>query len=164
MLQIAKVLKSNGTDGDILIGLYDITIDQIDTKEPVFIEFDGLPVPFFIESIQPKGGKVIVHITDVDNLEDAEEIVGRAVYADYFEEEDDGEDFTGWTVYDKGREVGVVSGEEDIPGNPCLVVSVGKGVPSRREEVLVPLHEDFVVQIDEPGRRLYMDLPEGLIE
>lgn len=158
-----KILKSWGTDGSVVMSLLDTDPEELKVGEPVFIEFDGLPVPFFIESIQPKGGKAIVHITDVDNLEDAEEIVGRAVYADYFEEEDDGEDFTGWTVYDKGREVGVVSGEEAIPGNPCLVVSVGKGVPSHQEEVLIPLHEDFVVQIDEPGRRLYMDLPEGLI-
>ena len=158
-----KILKSWGTDGSVVVSLLDTDPEELKVGEQVFIEFDGLPVPFFIESIQPKGGKAIVHITDVDNLEDAEEIVGRAVYADYFEEEDDGEDFTGWTVYDKGREVGVVSGEEAIPGNPCLVVSVGKGVPSHQEEVLIPLHEDFVVQVDEPGRRLYMDLPEGLI-
>ena len=66
MLQIAKVLKSNGIDGDILIGIRDIEIQDIDLKEPVFIYFDGLPVPFFIESISPKGtGKAIVHITDV---------------------------------------------------------------------------------------------------
>lgn len=164
MLQIAKVLKSNGTDGDILIGLFDIAIEEIDTKEPVFIEFDGLPVPFFFESLSPKGtGKAIAHITDVDNLEDAEEIAGRPIYADYFEEEEDGEDFSGWTLYDKKREVGIISGLEPIPGNPCLIVSVGKAEGSGKEEVLVPLHEDFVIKIDEKSRRLVLDIPDGLI-
>ena len=46
MLQIAKILKSNGTDGGLLIGVRDIEVGQIDLQGPVFIEFDGLPVPF----------------------------------------------------------------------------------------------------------------------
>ena len=158
MLKIAKIIKSNGTDGDILVGLIDIAIEEIDNQEPVFIEFDGLPVPFFIESLQQKGSsRAIMHITGVDNLEDAEEIVGRPVYVDYLEFEDEGEDFVGWTVFDKEREVGVVTDIEAIPGNPCLDVSVDG------REVLVPLHEDFIINVDEKRRILKLDLPEGLI-
>lgn len=158
MLQIAKILKSNGTDGDILIGLFDIGIEQIDTKEPVFIEFDGLPVPFFFESLKPKGnGRAIAHITDVDSLEDAEEIVGRAVFADYFEEEEGEDDFSGWTVFDGDRRIGVVTGLEAIPGNPCLDVDVNG------REVLIPLHEDFIVEADEKSETLVLNLPDGLI-
>ena len=83
MLQIAKIIKSNGTGGDVLMGLYDISVQDFDLKEPLFIEFDGLPVPFFIESITAKGNsKAIVHLSGVDCLEDAEEIVGRAVWLD----------------------------------------------------------------------------------
>lgn len=158
MFRIAKVLKSNGTDGDILIGLSDIAIEEIDTKEPVFIEFDGLPVPFFFDSLRPKGnGKAIAHITDVDSLEDAEEIVGRAMSVDYLEEEESGEDFIGWTLYDGDVEVGPVTDIEDIPGNPCLDVLVdGK-------TVLIPFHEDFVESVDGKRKRLVLNVPSGLL-
>lgn len=158
MLQIAKVLKSNGTDGDILIGLSDIAIEEIDTKEPVFIEFDGLPVPFFFDTLQAKGnGRAIAHITDVDSLEDAEEIVGRVMSVDYFEEEESGEDFIGWTLFDGKREVGPITDIEEIPGNPCLDVLV-KG-----QTVMVPFHEDFIASVDERQRRLVLNVPAGLI-
>ena len=158
MLQIAKVLKSNGTDGDILIGLSDIAIEEIDTKEPVFIEFDGLPVPFFFESLNARGnGRAIAHITSVDRLEDAEEIVGRSMAVDYFEEEEIGDDFTGWKVYDGDRKIGEVKDLEDIPGNPCLEVVV------EGKEVLVPLHEDLIVKIDKKGRQIIFSLPEGFL-
>ena len=53
-MQIATVLKSNGTDGELLIGFKGFSAQDIDTKEPVFIEFDGLPVPYFIEKINPR--------------------------------------------------------------------------------------------------------------
>ena len=159
MLQIAKVLKSNGTDGGILIGVRDVELGQIDLKEPVFIEFDGLPVPFFILDIQPKGtGKAVVHLNDVRNLEDAEELVGRAVYAEGYEEDEEEEDFCGWTVLDKGRRIGEVTGMEYIPGNPCLYVRGSED----SEEFLVPLHEDFILDADPTSLVLNLDLPEGL--
>lgn len=159
MLPIAKILKSNGIEGDVLIGLTGIDAEEIETTEPVFVEFDGLPVPFFIERITPKGNtRAIVHLTDVDNLQDAEELVGREILLDAEDEEDDFEDFTGWTVCDKGRRIGTVTGLEDIPGNPCLCVEPSSGAG----EVLIPLHEDFIISADPCTRTLTMSLPEGL--
>lgn len=154
MLQIAKIIKSNGTDGDILMGLYDIQLDDFDLKEPLFIEFDGLKVPFFIEKIIPKGNtKAIVHLSGVDDLEDAEEIVGRAVWMDVELEDELQEDFVGWTILDKGNEVGKVTGVEPIPGNLCLYIG----------DVIIPLHEDFIIDVDTEGRILNLNLPEGLL-
>ena len=154
MLPIAKILKSNGTEGDVLIGLLDIDAEEINTEEPVFVEFDGLPVPFFVESIQPKGStRAIVHLTDVDSLQDAEEIVGREICMDAEDDWEDEEDFTGWTLFDKDRPVGEITDIEDIPGNPCLCIG----------DILVPLHEDFIISADPDARILVMDLPEGLL-
>lgn len=153
MLQIAKILKSNGTDGGILIGMRDLTPEDIDIQEPVFIEFDGLPVPFFIQDIKAKGNdKAIIHLNDVVNLKDAEEIVGRAVFADMEFEEDENPDFTGWTILDNGHEIGVCTGLEPIPGNPLLQIG----------ELLIPLHEDLILSADPDRRILDLDLPEGL--
>ncbi|MCQ2157949.1 MAG: hypothetical protein MJY53_06135 [Bacteroidales bacterium] len=154
MLQIAKVLKSNGIDGDILIGIRDIEIQDIDLKEPVFIYFDGLPVPFFIESISPKGtGKAIVHITDVNSLKDAEEIVGEGIFIDAEEEDEQENDFIGWEVFDKGERIGAVTGIEPIPGNLCLYIG----------EKLIPLHEDFIIEADPQKKELFLELPEGIM-
>ena len=54
-LRIARVLKSYGTEGEILMGFRDIDPEDLNLEEPVFIIFDGLPVPFFIESFQTRG-------------------------------------------------------------------------------------------------------------
>ena len=154
MLQIAKILKSNGTDGGILLGMRDISVDELDLQEPVYIYFDGLPTPFFIQDIQPKGtSKAIVHLNDIENLKDAEEVVGRDVFIEGEWEEEQEEDFTGWTLYDKQTRVGTVTGIEPIPGNPCLYVG----------ETLIPLHEDFVISMDYDTRTLVLDLPDGLL-
>ena len=62
--QVAQVLKSNGTDGELVLGFRDIAPDDINLNEPVFIVFDGLPVPFFIESFTKRGNsKALVRLT-----------------------------------------------------------------------------------------------------
>ena len=153
MLQIAKILKSNGTDGGILIGVRDIAVDQIELKEPVFIYFDELPVPFFIQDLRQRGAsKAVVHLNDVTTLEDAEELVGRAVFIDAEFEEEQEEAFVGWTVLNRGEEYGVVTGVEPIPGNLCIYVG----------DTLIPLHEDLIISADPENRVLDLEIPEGL--
>ncbi|MBR1574962.1 MAG: hypothetical protein IJ654_00775 [Bacteroidales bacterium] len=157
--QIAKVLKSNGTDGGILVGFQDIDPNEISLEEPVFIEFDGLPVPFFMLSLTPRGGRrAIVHLNDVSSLEDAEELVGQPVWADWEAEEGDEEgfgDLVGWTLVGAGRITGFI----DIPANPCLEVETKNGT-----SVLVPFHEDLVRSADPDRQEIDLEIPAGLLD
>lgn len=163
--QIGQVLKSNGTDGQVVISLREVDASDISEKEPVFIFFDELPVPYFISDAQRRGSnKILAYLTDTSTLEDAEELVGRGIYMRSDEDAEDGfADFTGWTLYvssnaqASGAPSYEVLGVEDIPGNPCIVVA------SAGEEVLVPLHEDLVVEIDPNKKTLVMNLPQGLL-
>ena len=157
--QIAKVLKSNGTDGGLLVGFRDIDPEEISLGEPVFIYFDGLPVPFFISSLTQRGNsRAIVHLNDVTSLEDAEELVGQSVWVDWEEEEGDEEglgDLVGWTLAGAGR----ITGFLDIPANPCLEVETKNGT-----SVLVPFHEDLILSVDPEARVLEMEIPDGLLD
>lgn len=157
--QIAKVLKSNGTDGGLLMGFRDIDPNEISLAEPVFIDYDGLPVPFFIESLTPRGnGRALVRLNDITSLADAEEIVGRAVWADCEEEaseEADFSDLVGWTVLGAGEVTDFI----DIPANPCLEIQTKNGT-----SVLVPFHEDLILSVDPEARVLEMEIPDGLLD
>lgn len=161
LLRIAQVLKSNGTDGELVLGFRDIAPEDIDIEEPVFIYFDGLPVPFFIESFATRcSNKALVHLTDVRSIKDAEELSGKAVYIKDEEgsSEESLEGLVGWTVMDScHNEIGIISDFYDIPGNPCIEVGTISGT------VMIPLHEDLVISFDEDNKILEMTVPDGLI-
>jgi len=158
VLAIAKIIRSDGTLGDLLVSsAYDLK--EFNSEEPVFIPFDGLQVPFFVQSLRPKGGKYIIHLNDIDNLTDAEEVVGSEIFAEVEEEDDGLLDFTGWTIQNNGTTVGVCTGLEPIPGNPCLYIET----PDQKD-TLIPLHEDFIISIDEATQTLNLNLPQGLID
>lgn len=164
MRQIAQVLKSNGADGELVLGFRDIAPEDIDIKEPVFIYYDGLPVPFFIETFSLRGtSKALVRLTDIEGAEDAMEVTGRKVYVsdEAFEglyEEEGLSLLEGWILYDeKEKEIGTISGFLDIPGNPCLEVSTCSG------DIIVPVHDDLIISLNEDSRTIAMAVPEGLL-
>ena len=170
MLQIAQVLKSNGTDGELVMGFREIAPEDINLQEPVFIVFDGLPVPFYIESFAKRGNtKALVRLTGICSMEDVEEITGKAVYIeeDQLPEmslEDDGyAALVGWMLLTPAEdeealiEVGEITDFLDIPNNPCIEVETENGA------VMIPLHEDLILSVDPEYQEIIMQIPAGLI-
>ena len=160
MQRIGQVLKSNGRDGELLVSFSGIAPEDIDLEEPVFIEFDGLPVPFYFEAFTQRGNsRALVRLTGVHSLTDADELAGAILYAEDDLYEDEEEDLTGWTVLDAdGTKVGTVTAHEDIPGNPCIWVETG------HVECLLPLREELVLDVDETEKAFRMEIPEGLLD
>lgn len=158
--KIAKVLKSNGTDGELLISFFAMDPEDLEITEPVFILFDGLPVPFFVQSLRRRGqNKALVHLNGIFDLKDCEEVCGKDIYLPADAEAAYGEgDFSflvGWELRDAGKSLGRIADFVDIPGNPCLELEDGR---------LVPLHEDFITAVDEDAAVVEMELPSGLLD
>ena len=171
--QIAQVLKSNGTDGELVMGFREIAPEDINLNEPVFIVFDGLPVPFFIESFTKRGNtKALVRLTDICSMEDVEEIAGKAVYIEENNlpemslEEDGYAALIGWMVLTPEDasdmdsdlyEIGEITDFIDIPNNPCIEVETENGA------VMIPLHEDLILSLDPEYQEIIMQIPAGLL-
>ena len=54
-------------------------------------------------------------------------------------------------------EVGEITDFIDIPKNPCLEVETVNG------DVMLPLHEDFILSLDPEYQEIIMQIPAGLI-
>ena len=173
------MLKSNGTDGELVMGFREIAPEDINVQEPVFIVFDGLPVPFYIESFSKRGNtKALVRLTGICSMEDVEEITGKAVYVEDESlpemslEEDGFAALVGWTLLTpvgdsstslemtedvEVAEVGEITDFIDIPNNPCIEVETENGA------VMIPLHEDLILSVDPEYQEIIMQIPAGLI-
>ena len=153
-----KVLKSWGAAGEVILSLEANDSRDLKIQEPVFISFDGLPVPFFIESVQPKGNRFVVKFEDIDSLAEAEELVGReATLRDGDDEEE--ETLVGLRVRDSRsrRIIGEIVDFSDYGGNVVVTVEAKDG-----RDVLLPLHEDLIVSIYDEV--VTLDIPDGLID
>ena len=149
-------MKSWGAAGQVVLSLDADDPRDLESEEPVFIEFDGLPVPFYFESIEPKGSRLIVKFEDVDSLAEAEELVGRTVTLESEEEEDE-DSLIGLKVRDSRSRhiIGEIVDFNDYAGNVTVTVETDRG------EVLLPLHEDLIVSIHDDT--ITLDIPAGLL-
>ncbi len=170
LLPVAKVLKSFGTDGGILVRFSSGMQTKVNKKRPVFIYYDGLPVPFFINDSENKGTeKAVLKLLNIDTLELAEEIEGEFIYIEHIGGKSGKkgirdftpEDLNGMVVYNKEEILlGVISNFYNYPGNPCIGIKRENG----ERESLIPLHEDFISNIDFKNNKLILMLPEGILD
>lgn len=172
LLPVARVLKSFGTSGELLIRYAPDLQKGIDKKRPVFIYFDGLPVPFFIDSIQDRGkNQAILKLESIDSEALATEVAGEFVFAEKPAGNKSGkkgkekifspDSLNGFSVFDGEKNfVGTICAYYDYPNNPCIGV-----IPDgTREEKLLPLHEDLILDFNPNKSEISLDLPPGLLD
>ena len=142
LLPVAKVIKSFGTKGEMLIRYSPRFKGEIDEKRPVFINYDGLPVPFFIEGISPKGtDQALLRLEGGFNETQIAEITGEFIYIESVQIQEEDEEqgpaqFIGYTLSDEtGKVIGVIREFYDYPGNPCFGISRN----DKKEELLLQL-------------------------
>ncbi|MGM9775039.1 MAG: ribosome maturation factor RimM [Candidatus Egerieousia sp.] len=177
---VAQISKTYGSFGEVLVRVNSSEFESYledcisgDFKEPVFIYYEGLPVPFFIRSAKHRSGNAyVVVFTTIGDEKRAQEFVGQNLYIDNQvlrgdnPADDNGleiDDFSvlhGFTILNQNDiEVGKIVGVMEFPANICLEV---KRTFSDSEPVLIPLHEDLIIRLSESERILKLHIADGL--
>ena len=149
--------------GGVSLSLYTTLPEDFDpTTDPLFVEIDSLPVALYCEHFERRGvAGANVRFADFDTQRRAEELVGKELYMELADEEDDDEfymeDLIGFSV-EVGKMRGVVTDYYDSDMNPLLGIDFGEG------ERLIPAAEEFIAAIDFDKQTIKMILPEGLLE
>lgn len=171
-IAIAKISKIYGTNGELIVRLYDNFPDEPNLKEPFFAKLGGIIVPLFIQKFTRQGNtKAVVIFDDFDSEYRVKELIGIELLtlnddADEEEEEDEEEegdilfkDLVGYALHDKvSGKSGIITGYIDNPNNPLFEVDMN-GL-----EIFVPATDDIIVMIDEDAEYVDMNLPEGLLD
>jgi len=175
MLQIAQVLKSNGTDGELVLGFREIAPEDINLQEPVFIIFDGLPVPFYIESFTKRGNsKALVRLTDIRSMEDVEEIAGKAVYVEDDQipeislEEDGFAALVGWTLLtpeipDQVGDDDIMTAGDDVEEDPSLPALTGNLYEVGEITDFIDIPNNPCIEVETENGAVMIPLHEDLI-
>ncbi len=129
--QIGAFLKPHGIKGEIAMEMFeDVELSELSC---IVLDMDGIFVPFFIESVRPKGpGRMLVTIDGVNSDTEAAAMAGAEVYAlrnelPETEDSEDGfylSDLTGYTVIDasNGVQIGTVTDYDDSTDNVVLIL------------------------------------------
>lgn len=158
--------KTHGVRGELVLEFEEQYEYSVEEAERFFVEIEGLLVPFFIsdEGLRFRSAKsVIVKFDWVDTETYAKRLVGQTAWlykSEVVDMPEEGSDsFENFLLLDKNIGViGKIEAIEDYSGNIVLTVSYQGG------EVLIPFHEEMLVELNEEQKTMILDLPDGILE
>jgi 16S rRNA processing protein RimM len=165
-LFIGVFTRTHGVKGALILRLQGVEAEDLPEMEWVFVEIDGLPVPFLANNVRlMQADKIILSLDTVSTEPRARELVGCSLFipskslAGKAIKGTGLPDIKGYMVIDRihgemGRVVEVVA----ITGNPLLKILSGK------KELLIPAHGDIILEINDKERSVLIKAPEGLME
>lgn len=160
LFKIGVFSKSHGINGEIILKTSDFD-ESLKENEPVFVFIDNLPVPFFIEKIKKQGqSKFIVKFTYYDSIKEIEELINKEVYLQISENHtyDDFYNIEDFTVYNFDNKIGKIIKIDDYNGNIVLTI-----LNNEEKEILIPLNQDLIKDINYQEKTISFELPEGLL-
>ena len=162
---LGKITKKYSFKGELIIFL--------DTDEPslyyslkkVFLEIENSFIPFFISEISNyKTNSIRVKFEDINNEKKADELINKKVYLPmsslpklkgkkfYYHE------IIGYLVQDtKYGKIGSIDYVNNQSSHHLFVLK------KDNKEILIPINEDFIIEVNRNKKIIKMDLPEGLI-
>ncbi len=165
MIRIGKIVAAHGLQGAVILKHIVGNGDWMQKDHILFLELrkDSM-IPFFVTESRATGDEeYIVKLEDTDTAEAAKKLVGKQVYVqeDILKDHADNSPllWIGFNLVDKAK--GSLGAIEDVlqTGTQWLAK-----ITLNEKEVLIPLVDDFIVDVNTRNRYIRVDLPEGLIE
>jgi 16S rRNA processing protein RimM len=161
---LGSIVKTRGISGEVVIRSK-ITIREIIKQKSVMLKIDGLLVPFFVISWKNiQDNEIILKFRDIETKEKAEKLKDAEVYLlktaiSNVDIKSVTENLSGYQVVDiRTGVIGKSTGIMEIPGNELLQVEY------RKKEILLPLQEGVVLEINSEKKMIKVDLPDGFLE
>lgn len=162
---LGKIAKKFSFKGEVLAYLDTDEPELYQNLESVFVDLNKSLVPFFIESSSLHKEKFLrVRFEDIQTEAEADEIMGSELYLPlsmlpqlegtqfYFHE------VIGFDVLDtKHGNIGKISAINDSGAQPLFEID------KNGMELLIPLIDDFIIDLDRKSKTITLETPEGLV-
>jgi 16S rRNA processing protein RimM len=130
----------------------------------IFLQLEGLPVPFFIEEMDVNGEQLTVKLEGIDTQEAARNFTKKDVFLEKLIERKrkvplTWKELKGYTITDE--EFGTIGLIEEVVEYPMQFIA---RVIKDEKEILIPLNEELVDEVDSKSKIVRVTLPEGLLD
>ncbi len=163
---IGKTLKSHGTAGQLRLMIEERLTSYVQRGSFVFLDIDGSRVPFQVAGVE-EGQHFVISLEDVDGRQESDKLTGKEIWVPMEQVKPRHQKsprnikakWEDYTIYDEktGSSFPIIRTEE-FPQQLMAIVEVNG------KEILIPLHEQLIVDIDKEQKVIRMEIPEGLLE
>lgn len=162
---IGYITKTKGLKGEVQL-YFEYNEPELLNLDVLFAEISGKMVPFFTATYKLHTNSTgNFYFDDIDHIDKAQQLVKKKIYLpldkmpDRSEDEFHYNDLKGFIVSDETHgELGEIIEVNEYPQQFVATLLY------QNKEVLFPLNDDMIVEIDEEERTITVDLPEGLLD
>jgi 16S rRNA processing protein RimM len=162
---LGKIFKPHGYKGKVNMWLDVDDPSEYESLKMVYLDKNGMLIPYFINTIHILNNKAVVDFQDVDNIEKAELLSDSDIYLPLSElPELTGNQFyfhevIGFSVVDKNwGNIGDIRKVFEYPSQAVMQVFF------KKKEVLIPINPHVVLELDREKKEIKIDAPDGLID
>ena len=162
---IGKLVSTFGVQGEMVLMHHLGKKTSLKNLEVVFIEAKkGEMLPYFMEQAKIKNdSEIYIKLEGLANKEAAQKLIQKEIW---LTEEDFVKhagksapiSFVGFQLVDHGKNLGEIVEVIEQPHQVLCKIFIGD------KEVLIPIHEETLEKIDKKERKLFVVLPDGLLE
>jgi 16S rRNA processing protein RimM len=162
---LGYIKKTNGVKGAVELMLDVDDPGKYKKKKSILLLLRNNLIPFFIEQFTVRTKTVLVKFKEVQSANEAELLIGTSLYLPltelpplkgknkfYYHE------VIGFTAVDihLGK-IGIITDIVDLTSQPVIQIMSGK------KEILVPLIDEFIVEVNKEKKEFTLHTPEGLV-
>ncbi len=167
--EIGYTRKVHGLKGGIKLAVQAEYVEDYAHTQVLFLDLGSSVLPFFIRE-KVMGSDLIVYFEEIDSRESAFDLIGKTLYLrdeDVLSEEErtlemEQLEYAFLKDYSmqqlEGETIGIIQSVEDFPQQEMAFVLYNK------QEIMIPLNQEFIKEIDKKTKTILVDLPEGLLD
>lgn len=165
MLRVGKIVATHGLQGTVILKHIVENTNWLHEGDALFVEMTkGSNIPYFVESATKHGNdELLVKLEDIADADAAKRLVGKQAFADADLLEKSKADtplmYIGFELIDKQKgNLGKITDVMQASAQWIAQIIIDE------KEVLIPLADDLILDLNKKNKFIRMDLPDGLIE
>ena len=162
---LGVITRRHGLSGNVILKMDTDQPEFYSKMESMFIEINGLLVPFFVEKISWSKGDALNILFKNSNETLIDQIIGKSVYQPlstlpklsgkqfYYHE------VVGYEIKDtEGASFGLIRSVNDQTAQHYFILVLNE------KEIVVPMIKVWILDVDREAKVITMQLPDGLLD
>ncbi len=162
LIKVGFIIKTHGFEGHLKVAVDDSVSSSLEQIKFIFLDIESMRIPFRITKMKVHNDFVLVKLEDINSKEEAQKFNGKHVFLERSKVDIDTDKelyfLSGYVVTNNKEQIGIVKDIQEFPHQLMAIVQQGD------QDIMIPLHEGFIVNIDQDNKTLELDLPEGLTD
>ena len=156
---LGEFIKLFSFKGEIIL-YSDSTTSIIENLDTIFIDIDGAFVPFQIKKSKSHKKNIFrLLLEGISSESEAKDLLKKSVYINKLENQDNINNIVdNFNVYNNNEYLGIVISTINKTGQTIIEVKMKEKI------VLIPLVDEFIVEINYDLNKIDMILPDGLLD